>query len=53
VTGSDRIEDRAWGTVAITAHARELGTRLHRVHEVKSNLEALRMTEAILDGVVD
>lgn len=53
VTGSDRIEDRAWGTVAITAHARELGTRLHRVHEVKSNLEALRMTEAILDGVLD
>lgn len=48
VTGSDRIEDRAWGTVAITAHAREQGIRLHRVHEVKPNLEALRMTEAIL-----
>jgi dihydropteroate synthase len=53
VTGSDRIEDRAWGTVAITAHAREQGIRLHRVHEVKPNLEALRMTEAILDGVAD
>lgn len=51
VTGSDRIEDRAWGTVAITAHAREQGIRLHRVHEAKPNLEALRMTEAILDGV--
>jgi hypothetical protein len=25
--------------------------RLHRVHEVKANLEALRMTEAIIDGV--
>lgn len=53
VTGSDRIEDRAWGTVAITAHAREQGIRLHRVHEVKPNLEALRMTEAILGGVAD
>jgi dihydropteroate synthase len=53
VTGSDRIEDRAWGTVAITAHAREQGIHLHRVHEVKPNLEALRMTEAILDGVSD
>jgi dihydropteroate synthase len=51
VTGADRIEDRAWGTVAITAHAREQGIRLHRVHEAKPNLEALRMTEAILDGV--
>jgi dihydropteroate synthase len=49
VTGSDRIEDRAWGTVAITAHAREQGIRLHRVHEVKPSLEALRMTEAILE----
>lgn len=50
VTGSDRPEDRAWGTVAITSHAREQGVRLHRVHEVRPNLEALRMTEAILDG---
>lgn len=53
LTGSDRIEDRAWGTVAVTSHAREQGVRLHRVHEVKANLEALRMTEAILDGVSD
>ncbi|MCB1206933.1 MAG: dihydropteroate synthase [Verrucomicrobiae bacterium] len=53
LTGSDRIEDRAWGTVAVTSHAREQGVRLHRVHEVKANLEAMRMTEAILDGIVD
>lgn len=46
--GSDRIEDRNWPTVAITSHAREQGVALHRVHEVKPNLEALRMTEAIL-----
>lgn len=44
---SERIEDRAWPTVAITSLAREKGVPLHRVHEVKPNFEALRMTEAI------
>ncbi len=48
LTGSDRVEDRAWSTVAVTAHAREQGVRLHRVHEVKPNLESMRMAEAIL-----
>ncbi|MEC5128619.1 dihydropteroate synthase [Verrucomicrobiales bacterium BCK34] len=46
--GSDSIEDREWPTVAITSHARELGVPLHRVHSVKPNFEALRMTEAML-----
>ena len=46
--GSDSLEDRAAPTVALTAFGRELGVPLHRVHEVKPNLEALRMTEAIL-----
>jgi len=49
ILGSDRIEDRSWPTVAITSNAREQGVRLHRVHEVKPNFEALRMTEAILN----
>jgi dihydropteroate synthase len=53
LTGSEKIEDRAWPTVAVTSFARELGVRLHRVHEVKPNVEALRMTEAILDGFSD
>ena len=48
LVGSDNLEDRHWPTVAITAHGREQGVALHRVHEVKANLEALRMTEAIL-----
>ncbi len=48
LTGSDRIEDRSWPTVAVTAHARQQGVRLHRVHEVKPNLEAMRMTEAMI-----
>ena len=46
--GSDRLEDRARPTVALTAYGREKGVPLHRVHDVKPNVEALRMTEAIL-----
>lgn len=51
VLESGRLGDREWPTVALTARARELGVRLHRVHEVKPNLEALRMIEAILNGL--
>lgn len=51
VLGSTDLADRAWPTVAITAWARESGAMIHRVHEVKPNAEALRMTEAILHGV--
>ncbi len=46
--GSEEVADRAWATVAVTAHAREQGVRLHRVHEAKANLEAMRMAEAML-----
>ncbi|MGY8642837.1 MAG: dihydropteroate synthase [Verrucomicrobiales bacterium] len=45
---SEKVADRNWPTVALTSYAREQGIRLHRVHEVKPNIEALRMTEAIL-----
>ena len=48
VTGLSAIEDREWPTVALTCHAREHGARIFRVHDVKPNVEALRMTEAIL-----
>jgi dihydropteroate synthase len=51
VLGSADLADRAWPTVAITARARESGVMIHRVHQVKANVEALRMTEAILHGV--
>ncbi|MFT4546660.1 MAG: dihydropteroate synthase [Verrucomicrobiales bacterium] len=50
LVGSNEISDRSWGTVALTAHAREAGVEIHRVHEVRANLEALRMAEAILWG---
>ena len=48
VLGSARMEDREWPTVALTSYGREHGARIFRVHEVKANVEALRMTEAIL-----
>lgn len=46
--GSNDLTLRDWPTVAITSNAREKGVMLHRVHDVRPNLEALRMTEAIL-----
>lgn len=44
----DDVSLRDWPTVAVTAMAREKGVMLHRVHDVRPNLEALRMMEAIL-----
>ena len=49
--GSDKMEDREWPTVALTSFAREHGASLVRVHEVKANVAAMRMTEAILFGM--
>lgn len=40
---------RIWPTVALTCLLREKGAHLLRVHDVKPNVEALRMTEAILE----
>lgn len=48
ILGTADLDAREWPTVAITARAREQGVMLHRVHCVKPNMEALRMTEAIL-----
>jgi len=42
------LEQRFWPTVALTSLGRELGAVVFRVHDVKANVEALRMTEAIL-----
>jgi dihydropteroate synthase len=41
-------KDRMWPTVALTSLLREKGAHIFRVHDVRPNLEALRMTEAIL-----
>jgi len=41
---------RLWPTVALTSLARARGARIFRVHDVRENVHALRMTEAILEG---
>lgn len=51
VLGDPAMDQREWPTVALTAWGREAGVRIHRVHEVRRNVEALRMTEAILHGI--
>jgi dihydropteroate synthase len=51
VLHSDAMFDRHWPTIALTAHAREHGARIVRVHDVKPNSDALSMMEAILNGV--
>jgi dihydropteroate synthase len=43
-----QFEGRLWPTVALTSLLREKGAHIFRVHDVRPNLEALRMTEAIL-----
>jgi dihydropteroate synthase len=50
--GSDAPADRAWPTVALTSYGRVRGANIFRVHEARSNYEALRMTEAILNAEV-
>ena len=44
--------EREWTTVALTSHGATRGANVFRVHDVRPNVEALRMTEAILHGVV-
>ena len=46
--GTAAVEDRAWPTVALTSYGRAHGVSVFRVHDVRPNAEALRMTEAIL-----
>jgi len=46
--GCPDLADRDAPTAALTSLGRELGARIFRVHAVRANTEALRMTEAIL-----
>lgn len=48
----DAMERRLWPTVALTSLLREKGARIFRVHDVRENRDALRMTEAVLSGGV-
>ncbi len=47
LTGEADPSKRDASTAAITALACQQGIRLHRVHDVKSNVEALKLAEAI------
>jgi dihydropteroate synthase len=50
LTDSSSPASRDWPTVALTSLARERGARILRVHDVRPNVQALRMTEAILNA---
>lgn len=49
--GSNAMEDRLAPTIAFTALLRERGANVLRVHDVKENAAALRVTEALLETV--
>ncbi len=45
--GDDAMEKRHWPTVALTAWMRDAGAEVVRVHDVRENVESMRMMEAI------
>ncbi|MGE9266840.1 MAG: dihydropteroate synthase [Verrucomicrobiales bacterium] len=45
--GEGSEEARSWGTLALTAWTHEQGARVHRVHEVEANRQALRLVEKL------
>ncbi|MBV9274519.1 MAG: dihydropteroate synthase [Verrucomicrobia bacterium] len=51
LTGERKLPaaERIWPTVAMTCLLRKKGAHVLRVHDVRANIEALRMTEAILE----
>ncbi|MEN3368007.1 MAG: dihydropteroate synthase [Verrucomicrobiota bacterium] len=48
--GSDAMGDRLAPTIAFTAILRERGANVLRVHDVKQNVAALRVTEALMEA---
>lgn len=51
VLGSAELNDREAPTVALTSLGRLHGANVFRVHEVKPNVQALRITEAVLEAI--
>ena len=49
ITEDDDIDSREAPTVGLTSYLANQGVNIHRVHDVLSNTQALRMTEAIRD----
>jgi dihydropteroate synthase len=50
ITGATEVADRVAPTVACTALLRERGADVIRVHDVKANAAALRITDALMGG---
>lgn len=48
ILAEEEIAARVWPTVGVTAWTRSRGVRIHRVHDVKANVDALKVVEAIL-----
>ena len=48
--GSNAMEDRLAPTIAFTSMLRERGANVLRVHDVKENVAALRVTEMLLEA---
>ncbi len=46
--GGAPVDQRLWGTVALSAWLRARGAEVLRVHDVRPNVEAVRMMEAVL-----
>ena len=46
---TDDLAAREWPTVGLTSYAIEHGARILRVHDIQSNAQAARMSEAILN----
>ncbi len=49
LTGASEMADRLSPTVALTALLRTRGADVFRVHDVRENVQALRVTDAILE----
>jgi len=50
LAGAESIENRLWPTVAMSSYCRELGAGVFRVHDVRPNAEAVKMTDAMLSA---
>jgi len=50
LVGREDISHREWPTVALSAYLRQQGASILRVHDPGTNLQAMRMSEAILFG---
>jgi dihydropteroate synthase len=51
LTGSSNMTERLASTVALTSLLRSRGADVFRVHDVRENVNALHVTEAILQKV--